>query len=189
MQKRLYRIGSVLFFVFWLIVLGFSYWYFLVKPKQWFDPEMVQPPLLSEPQNQASLRAILQTGFPKLRNDRKWFVRFLQPDCGCERFVELYHQSFSNRAPQDMQVATVDFSSTIFTDAQLKQISAWVPATPAVVVFDLDGSIRYLGPYHQEGICSAENSYLEPVLESMVKGKPLSVLNTLVFGCFCSTGE
>ena len=148
---------------------------------------MVQPPLLSDAQNQMGLRNLLQTAFPKLRTDRSWFVRFKQSDCGCERFVELYHQSYQQRAPKDMQVVSVDFLSSRFSEQDRRQISQWIPATPSVVVFASDGGIRYFGPYHQEGICNVENSYLEPVLEAMQRGQPLSILNTLVFGCFCAT--
>lgn len=175
------------FFILWVMLLAAAYWFFLVKPKQWFDVQMQQPPVLSEPVQQRALRSLLRARFPELQAGTAWFVRMKQSDCGCERFVELYHQSFAQQAdPEGMQVVTLQLDRNELSDSERTLIRALVPATPSVVLFDPQGSVIYFGPYHQEGICNAENSYLEPVLQSLRQGTPLSVLNTLVFGCFCS---
>lgn len=175
-------------FVFWIILLAIAYWYFLVKPKQWFDAEMRQPPLLSEPVQQQAIRDILQQRFPLLTSGRSWFVRVKQSDCGCERFVELYHKSFAARADKDrIQVVTLDLSESGLSVDQQTLVHRLIPATPSVVLLNPQGQIVYFGPYHQEGICSPDNSYLEPVLAALQQGQSLSVLNTLVYGCFCPT--
>lgn len=175
------------FFVIWIALLAGAYWYFLVKPKQWFDVQMQQPPVLSDPLQQQALRAVLQARFPALQPGKAWFVRMKQSACGCERFVELYHQSFAQQADPDvMQVVTLELDSPALSVAERDLLQTQVPATPSVVLFNAAGEIAYFGPYHQEGICNAENSYLEPVLQAMAQGQTLSVLNTLVFGCFCS---
>ncbi|MCP5016809.1 MAG: hypothetical protein GY938_16305 [Ketobacter sp.] len=176
------------FFLLWIALLAAAYWYFLVKPQQWFDPSMQQPPMLSEASEQQQLRAILQRRFPQLQQGKAWFVRIKQQDCSCERFVELYHQSFAAQAdPAEMQVVVVDLSDQALTEAELKLLQTLIPATPSVVLFNSAAEVVYFGPYHQDGICNAENSYLEPVLQALQQGQSLSVLNTLVYGCFCHT--
>lgn len=184
-QRTLIKAG--LFFLVWVALLAAAYWYFLIKPKQWFDHEMQQPPVLAEPSQQQALRRLLQHHFPQLQAEQSWFVRFMQSDCGCERFVELYHQSFAAQAdPSTMQVVSVDLTAGLFTPTEQTLLQQVIPATPSVVLFDPQGQVVYFGPYHQEGICNAENSYLEPVLQALRQGQELTVLNTLVFGCFCS---
>jgi|TARA_Y100000589_G_scaffold119442_1_gene113719 hypothetical protein len=186
-QRRTLLKASV-FFVTWVLLLGGAYWYFLVKPKQWFDAQMQQPPVLADMAQQTALRTLLRQRFPELEDGRSWFVRFKQDDCGCERFVELYHQRFTAEAnPAQMQVVAVDLAAGGFGAADRRLLAQWIPATPSVVLFNPRGQIQYFGPYHQDGICNAENSYLEPVLQALRSGQELTVLNTLVFGCFCST--
>lgn len=182
-QKRLW---SVAFYLFLAALFAFSYWYFLIKPKQWFDPQMQQPPVLAQADQQAQLRQLLIRHFPKLRQDSDWFIRFRQPRCGCERFVELYHQSFEKNAPKTMQVRTLNLESDRFNQAEKTWLKKWINSTPSIALFHSSGEILYFGPYHQEGICNDENSYLEPVLNALQKGEPISVLNTLVYGCFCA---
>lgn len=187
-ERRRPLVKILLLFLIWLLLLGAAYWYFLVKPKQWFDPLMQQPPVLSIPAEQAQLRLWLQQHFPELRSDQSWFIRMRQSSCGCERFVELYHQSFERGAAGDsLQVATLDFDKTELDSESRALLQRLIPATPSVVLFNASGEVVYFGPYHQEGICNADNSYLEPVLNALRQGQQLSVLNTLVFGCFCHT--
>lgn len=185
-KKALQR--SLLFFIVWIALLAGAYWYFLVKPQQWFDVDMQQPPVLSDIKQQQMLRDLLQRHFPQLKQGTAWFVRMKQAGCGCERFVELYHESFAAQAdPAKMQVVVIDFADDAFTEAERKLLHRLIPATPSVVVFNSAAEVAYFGPYHQDGICNAENSYLEPVLQALQQGLHLSVLNTLVYGCFCST--
>ncbi|RLU03546.1 MAG: hypothetical protein D9N11_03535 [Ketobacter sp.] len=166
--------------------MGLAYWYFMVKPQQWFDADMQQPPVLAEPSKQQMLQRLLQQQFPQLENGRAWFIRFKQSDCQCERFVELYHQSFAAQADaKTMQVVTLDLAKDAVDAETLGFIREVIPATPSVALFNPQGEVIYFGPYHQDGICNAENSYLEPVLASLRQGQELTVLNTLVYGCFC----
>lgn len=170
----------------WCAGLVGAYWYFLEQPKQWFDVQMQQPPVLSDLQEQQALRHLLQRRFPQLQSGKAWFVRMQQRDCGCERYVDLYHRSFAAQVDQAvMQVVALELSGGI-SAAEHDLLRRLIPATPSVVLFDPRGAVIYFGPYHQEGICNSENSYLEPVLQSLHTGQTLSILNTLVFGCFCS---
>ena len=81
-QRRTLLKASV-FLVIWVLLLGGAYWYFLVKPKQWFDAQMQQPPVLADMAQQSALRTLLRQRFPELEDGRSWFVRFKQDDCGC----------------------------------------------------------------------------------------------------------
>jgi len=184
-QRLLLR--AALLLLLWALAVAAAYWYFMIKPRQWFDPLMQQPPLLSEPARQAALQQWLQQQYPQLQSGRSWFVRVRQATCSCERYVELYHQSFVRQQAGDMQVVTLDLDEAVIDAPSLAMLRQLIPATPSVVLFNAAAEVVYFGPYHQEGICNAANSYLEPVLQALQQGQDLKVLNTLVFGCFCPT--
>lgn len=171
-------------FVAWISLLVLAYWYFIVKPQQWFDDSMMFPHRLYMTEEQKALRELIQKQFPELEDDAVWFVRFKQSHCGCERFVELYHQAFARQS--EHQVVSLDLDSSELKPYERRQLQQWVSATPAALVFQANGELAYFGPYHQEGVCNADNSYLEPVLRQLNQGQQPSIINTLVYGCFCS---
>jgi len=177
--------GSV--FVVWVVLLGSAFWYFVLQPRQWFDPQMVQPPALATPATQAELWAALQDLLPPQEPNRPLLLRMRQQSCRCERFVEPYHQQLAERLQHQMQVITLELDE--LSPARRTQIARWIPATPSVLVFNNRREATYFGPYHQDGICSADNSFLEPVLDALLNGEELVVFNTLVFGCFCPLPE
>ncbi|RLP53154.1 MAG: hypothetical protein D6160_17425 [Ketobacter sp.] len=178
----------IVFFAAWVALVAIAYGYFFLMPQQWFDSSLQQPPVLSGQDQQEGLRQLLQKQFPQLTQGKPWFVRMKQSGCQCERFVERYHRSFSELSKADaLQVATLELSGDELNAEQKNLLQKLVPATPAVVLFDSAGALSYFGPYHQDGVCNSENSFLEPVLDAIKQGRRLSVLNTLVYGCFCST--
>lgn len=177
----------VILFLLWLSLLAGAYWYFLIKPKRWFDNTMQQPPIIAELSQQAAIRQMLRHHVPQLNSGQAWFVRLKQSHCACERFVELYHQGFVGRYSHlPVQVASLDLAYGQYSESERKLLNRLIPSTPSVLLFDANANLLYFGPYHQTGICSAENSFLEPVLNAFQNGEFLSVLNTLVYGCFCS---
>src|SRR5690606_23989664 len=103
----------------------------------------------------------------------------------CERFVESYHAELAMTLHGRLQVVTLALDDPRLDAKSLAQLSHWIPASPAVAVFDGNGQLAYFGPYHQDGICGAENSYLEPVLATFHQPEFRAILNTLVYGCFC----
>jgi len=174
-------------FAAWIVLLGGAFWYFVLQPRQWFDPQMVQPPALEAPAAQLELLAVLQEVLPPQDPTRPLLLRLRQQSCRCERFVEPYHRQLTERVRKQIQVVTLELDE--LAPALRVQIARWIPATPSVLVFNSHQQATYFGPYHQDGICSADNSFLEPVLDALLNGEELSVFNTLVFGCFCPLPE
>lgn len=170
--------------VLWFAALAGFYWYFFVSPRQWFDAAGVQPHALSRPDVQQQLKQSLDT-LLVLPSGQPWLVRVRQSSCACERFVEQYHAALAERPGLPIRTATLEVDQ--LPPAVRQQWRQWLPATPAVLVFNAAGVMVYAGPYHQDGVCSASNSFLEPVLANLAAGPTGSaVINTLAFGCFCS---
>lgn len=61
-----------------------------------------------------------------------------------------------------------------------------LPASPAVAIWDRDGRLAYLGPYSEGAVCTADNSFIEPVLEALLEGRPVHSAGSLAVGCYCA---
>ena len=60
-----------------------------------------------------------------------------------------------------------------------------LPASPAVAVWNQDGQLAYIGPYSEGAICTSSNSFIEPVLEALLAGRPVQSTGSLAVGCYC----
>ena len=63
--------------------------------------------------------------------------------------------------------------------------AARLPASPAVAIWDRDGNLAYVGPYSEGAVCTSANSFIEPVIEALLAGRPLQSTGTLAVGCYC----
>ncbi len=175
-----------LVFFAWLVGLSATYWYLFLEPKGWFDSSLDMPHALHDDAEQRQLRSLLLAQFPNLPKQTVWFIRIKQMGCRCEQYVDLYHQSYEKLSTH--AVLTLDMDSTELSMPLRRFLHRVVTATPAAFVFNPDGTLAYFGPYHQEGVCSAENSYIDPVLQHLAQGRNVpTVVNNLVYGCFCAS--
>ncbi len=172
----------------WLVLVAGLLWFSLRQPQQWFDPAQAAPHPFSDTATLARFKSALLATQPQLSFTQPAFIRFTQAGCSCEKLVDAYHQLQTPLLQQQgIQVLTLDRAQLEKMQASVPDLFQWISATPAVMVLDARGELAYFGPYHQEGVCNSENSYLEPVLQAVRAQQPVSIINTLVFGCFCST--
>lgn len=61
-----------------------------------------------------------------------------------------------------------------------------LPASPAVAIWDRDGRLAYVGPYSEGAVCTSSNSFIEPVLEALLAGRPVRNTGSLAVGCYCA---
>ncbi|MCL7461305.1 DUF6436 domain-containing protein [Pseudomonas sp. NW5] len=60
-----------------------------------------------------------------------------------------------------------------------------MPASPAVAIWDRAGNLAYLGPYSEGAVCTSDNSFIEPILDALIAGRPVLATGTLAVGCYC----
>ncbi|SEM82933.1 hypothetical protein SAMN04487857_105270 [Pseudomonas sp. ok272] len=60
-----------------------------------------------------------------------------------------------------------------------------IPASPAVAIWDRNGTLAYFGPYSEGLTCNASNSFIEPILQALSEGRPVNATHTLAVGCYC----
>ncbi|MFJ4065610.1 DUF6436 domain-containing protein [Pseudomonas sp. NPDC089996] len=63
--------------------------------------------------------------------------------------------------------------------------SEHLPASPAVAIWDHQGTLAYFGPYSEGAVCNASNSFIEPILKALLAGRNVTASNTLAVGCYC----
>ena len=163
------------------------WWHRPPQPRVWFDPQQIAPHAFHDPANVAVFVQALQAEFPVIDAHKALFVRFVQPDCPCEKLVNDYHQLLVPvLQKQGMQVISLPPAKMKALNRHLADHwQEWVPSTPAILLLDDSQQLIYFGPYHQEGVCNSENSYLEPILDTLQRGRSPRIINTLVEGCFC----
>lgn len=61
-----------------------------------------------------------------------------------------------------------------------------LPASPAVAIWDRHGELAYFGPYSSGFTCSADDSFIEPILDALLDGRVVMAGNNLASGCFCA---
>ncbi|WP_244258619.1 DUF6436 domain-containing protein, partial [Pseudomonas aeruginosa] len=47
------------------------------------------------------------------------------------------------------------------------------------------GRLAYFGPYSEGAVCTSSNSFIEPILEALLQGRPVDATHTLAVGCYC----
>jgi len=73
--------------------------------------------------------------------------------------------------------------------AQHEALKAYIPSTPAVIIFDDNEQLIYLGPYADGAFCNTESSFVEALLPQLSAGTAAPKggwINTVAKGCYCA---
>lgn len=122
-------------------------------------------------------------------------VHFWDPACPCNVGNQQHLAELIERfGPQDVSFyavqkpgSTGQLPSTLSALQPLAKLagSTQIPASPAVAIWDRNGQLAYFGPYSEGATCTSSNSFIEPILDALVQGRPVNASNTLAVGCFC----
>lgn len=122
-------------------------------------------------------------------------VHFWDPSCPCNvgnqqhlaelvaRFDEQGVDFYS--VPKNGTHAALPASLSALQELPALPGSSQLPASPAVAIWDGEGHLAYFGPYSAGAVCTSSNSFIEPILEALLAGRPVRAANNLAVGCFC----
>jgi len=122
-------------------------------------------------------------------------VHFWDPACPCnvgnqQHLGELV-RAYAGRGVQFYAVRRAGSEGRLPDNLQALQAlaslpgSEGLPASPAVAIWDQQGRLAYFGPYSEGALCTSANSFIEPILEALVAGRPVRADSNLAVGCFC----
>ncbi|MDH5517504.1 MAG: DUF6436 domain-containing protein [Gammaproteobacteria bacterium] len=187
----------------WLIATGYAFWWFQARDLRPFDMQasnIIEQQLLSD-----SLQQLLSP-IKQNSSETAYLLHFWQPGCSCNRFNQSHvNQIAAKYKKQNFQLVTITSPHPDYSEQQLIQMAedefgskviidqqglltgpARIPAAPAAAVVNSQGELAYFGPYSDSTFCGlGGTAFVEKVAELIIQGETPSVLNTLVFGCFC----
>ncbi len=106
-------------------------------------------------------------------------VHFVDSQCPCTRFATPHIEALDARF--DPSVRTMRIYAT---DSQAKNF-AWLPASPAVAIWDGQGKLAYLGPHSDGAFCGQGDDLVARVMQQLSAGNNPQWLNREAIGCFC----
>ena len=106
-------------------------------------------------------------------------VHFSQDNCQCNPVAQAHLDSVAALADQQ------GFGNAQVKLAKDSAITQYIPATPAIAVFDQVGELVYLGPYSAGYSCSVGDGIVESYLTGEVKKAPEAMVLTNTEGCYC----
>ena len=187
----------------WLIGTGYAFWWFQAKDLRPFDTQASR--IIDEKTLNSSLLKLMVP--LNLENvNQSYLIHFWQPNCGCNRFNQEHvndiakryqhnkfklitivspHPDYKNS--QIIKMAEELFESTVILDKNHLLIGkARIPASPAAAILTNNGTLAYFGPYSDSAFCGlGSSSFVEKVADLIVQGETPSLMNTMVYGCFC----
>ncbi|WP_244213051.1 DUF6436 domain-containing protein [Idiomarina ramblicola] len=161
----------------WFGLVLFSISYFLEQRLVWFD-EQGQ---LLELSNNDRLEVELVSELSHLGYSVAGHVfHITSRDCPCN------WRSSGHIAAVKRQVTESDGKNLVIDIDQVSSLKRFVPATPAIIMFNESSELIYLGPYADGAFCTTESSFVEELIPSVsINSKAPQWVNTVAKGCYC----
>ena len=166
--------GLWIFTGVWLVVMSAALFFFGQGQLQTFDHDGRLVRQTAELDFDQKFSQLLQAQLGSLNNT---VVHFKQGACACQSVGSIHINSVKQLASE---FAHNNIELNINDVLGLEQI---VPSTPAVAVFDENGSLNYLGPYSSGFYCTVGNGIVEPFINKTAELGATIV--TQAAGCYC----
>lgn len=142
-----------------------------------------------DPSQTLSIRSIEQSFEPGLAsallpltsNLSNRVIHIRSGDCICESLAENHSLELAN------SLAKLGFLNESVNLDTLPELTEFIPSTPAVVVFNSQQQLLYLGPYAVGLGCFTNNSLSKQITNMSQVDYLGAQINADVQGCYCST--
>lgn len=160
---------------FALVLVGINY--LLEQHLVWFDE---QGELLELSHNE-QLEPELTTELTRLGYSYAGSVFHITSEgCSCN------WRSSGHMASVKRIVAELEGQNLVVDIDQYPTLKRFVPATPAIIMFNKSSKLIYIGPYADGAFCTTESSFVEELIPSVAKESAAPKwVNTVAKGCYC----
>ncbi len=168
-----------LLLITWLAGLAWAFW--------WFEGRYVKAferPAYFSAQNVA----------PPFTPGKVQVLHVWQPGCPCNGGHEAYLDNMTERfTQQGVLFARAGPSDVEGLPGVLKKLPYWPiptewknwPGAPSVAIWDAQGNLAYVGPYSDGAHCNRDSSFIEPVIKTLLAGRPVSIVTQDTVACLC----
>lgn len=99
-------------------------------------------------------------------------------------------RSFGHVSSIQRQVEAAGGRNVELVMSEFTDLKEYVPATPAVILFNEAEELIYLGPYADGAFCTTESSFVEGLIPSLSVSEPgPGWVNTVAKGCYCPVNK
>lgn len=110
---------------------------------------------------------------------RPLVVHFVDAQCPCTRFATPHVEALNARLGPSVRKISINA-----TDLLADNFS-WIPASPAVAIWDGQGELAYVGPHSEGAFCGQGEDLVARVMRQLNEGRNPRWLNNEAIGCFC----
>ena len=161
----------------WLIWLAVAFYYFASKDLVLFDPNDELASLSIDLSFDKDVVDYFQQRSIPTQNR---VYHLLETDCRCNTISEAHRQDLNLGAFADAGYQTQVLPYQDFSDI--------IPSSPAVVIFNDNNELVYMGPYSAGLSCNSSNSFVEGVFKhSLVSDYLGAVIVHEAKGCYCQS--
>ncbi|XOV78169.1 MAG: DUF6436 domain-containing protein [Aestuariibacter sp.] len=168
----------VLFTFIWLMLSFLALWSFSSNKTTAFDTDGRLALAASKAKFDAHFTGWVKQYSPDLRDTT---VHFTAGDCWCEH-IAAPHINSVKQLTQEQNGKNIDIKIS-----GTPQITSFIPATPAVAVFNKQEQLVYFGPYSTGLFCTQSNGLVEKFIAGQISPQIAATVLMEANGCYCAT--
>ena len=120
----------------------------------------------------------------QVRGKPNSMVHWQSERCICNKYSESHIQNLTEQHETFLHIR-VNSKELSLLDQESAILSQYVPATPAVMIFDNVGNLAYFGPYSGGAVCGSGEDFVASTVNALDKGVNPSWINQESVGCLC----
>lgn len=177
---RKLAVGSLL--LVWGVGLVWAFW--------WFEGRHVR--VFTTP---AHFQA--QPATPPYPTGQVQVVHVWQKGCPCNAGHEDYLRQMTEQYAAQGVAFAWSGASAQAPPEQLRNWPYWPipkewpdwPGAPAILIWNAQGELAYVGPYSESSYCTPGNSLVEPVMRALLDGREVRITSQDTLSCLCDLSD
>ena len=161
----------------WFVVLFMALMYMTTERLVDFDPETRLLDNSTEATFYADIRSFLKSNYGSIKG-RAFHIS--DDDCFCQMVAG------AHIADVKKIVENETMENVLISLEDAPEISNFVPSVPAIIIYNDQEELIYVGPYSTGYLCTTGNGLVEDLIPKMNQSVENPVVMSLARGCYCN---